>query len=242
MKKIIELIKNNFLNVVILILFIILTVNFSNYHEHWSDEAQSWLIARDNSIIEIIKYTKYEGTPCLWFLILKVFINIGLTYDYFYVVPIIFTSIGLYLLLFKIKLPWYIKILFPFSYFIFFQTTIICRSYCLVLPSITLIYLFYQKRFEKTFRFFIALIFFMNISLHTYLVAGSIFLIYLYDFYKRNKSLKRSEKNKNIVCTIITFLWFLAILILLFPKNDIGFRWKWWAFFIIHFWRSKYFV
>lgn len=222
-RSIIEIVKNNLLNIVILISFIILAIIFSNYHEHWSDEVQSWLIARDNSVLEIIKYTKYEGTPCLWFLILKLFINLGFTIDSFYLIPIIFTSIGLYLLLFKTNIPWYIKILFPFSYFIFFQPTIVCRSYCLVLPAITLIYLFYEKRFEKPFRFFIALIFFMNISLHTYLVAGSIFLIYLYDFYKKSKSLSEIEKNKNITCTIITFFSFLLILILLFPKSDVGF-------------------
>lgn len=221
--KIVKVIEKNFLNAIILILFIILAISFSKYHEHWADEAQSWLIARDNSIIEILNYTKYEGTPCLWFLILKVFINIGFTYDYFYLIPIIITSVGLFLLLFKVKLPWYIRILFPFSYFVFFQTTIVCRSYCLVLPLITFIYLFYPTKIERPIRFFVALIFFMNISLHTYLVSGSIFLIYLYDFYKKNKKLEKKVKLKNIISIVITIFSFLLILILLFPKSDIGF-------------------
>lgn len=120
-RSIIEIVKNNLLNIVILISFIILAIIFSNYHEHWSDEVQSWLIARDNSVLEIIKYTKYEGTPCLWFLILKLFINLGFTIDSFYLIPIIFTSIGLYLLLFKTNIPWYIKILFHFHILYFFK-------------------------------------------------------------------------------------------------------------------------
>lgn len=215
--------KKNALNFIILILFVVLAVCFARYHEHWADEAQSWLIARDNSIIEILNYTKYEGTPCLWFFILKIFINIGFTYEMFYLIPILFTTIGLYLVLFKIEMPWYIKILFPFSYFIFFQTTIVCRSYCLVLPAITLIYIFYKERFSKPTRFFVSIIFFMNISLHTYLIAGSIFAIYLYDFYKKRKELEKSLKIKNIICSIILFFVFLIILILLFPKSDIGF-------------------
>ena len=216
-------IKKNILNFIILIVFAVLAIWFSQYHEPWADEAQSWLIARDNSITQILTYMRYEGTPALWFLILKVFINLGFSYSNFYIIPIIFTLIGLYLVLFKIKMPWQIKILFPFSYFIFFQTTIVCRSYCLVLPLLVLIYLFYNERFNKPIRFFISLIFFMNISLHTYLIAGSIFAIYLYDFYKKRSELSKELKLKNSICSVILFFIFLIILILIFPKNDLGF-------------------
>ena len=176
-------IKKNILNFIILIVFAVLAIWFSQYHEPWADEAQSWLIARDNSITQILTYMRYEGTPALWFLILKVFINLGFSYSNFYIIPIIFTLIGLYLVLFKIKMPWQIKILFPFSYFIFF----------------------------------------MNISLHTYLIAGSIFAIYLYDFYKKRSELSKELKLKNSICSVILFFIFLIILILIFPKNDLGF-------------------
>ena len=42
------------------------------HHEPWADEAQSWLIARDNhSLIGIFRAVKLEGTLPTWHLIIK---------------------------------------------------------------------------------------------------------------------------------------------------------------------------
>ena len=121
MKKLKEFLKDNLLDFLIIIAFIALAIFMSNYHEYWSDEAQSWLIARDNSVLEILKVTKYEGTPCWWVLIIKVFMAFGLTYDYFFVIPIIFMVLGLLFVFKKFDMPWYMRVLFPFTYYIFYQ-------------------------------------------------------------------------------------------------------------------------
>ena len=63
--------------IIIIIIFTILVLSLSNTHEHWSDEAQSFLLARDNSITELFYYMKYEGTPPLWVIIIKIFILLG---------------------------------------------------------------------------------------------------------------------------------------------------------------------
>ena len=62
------------IKVCIILLFIFLSFTIAGSHEHWSDEAQSFLLARDNTLGEIFHYIKYEGTPGLWVLIIKVFI------------------------------------------------------------------------------------------------------------------------------------------------------------------------
>lgn len=223
MEKLKKNFRKNILNIIILLIFVVLELYFAQFHEHWADEAQSWLIARDNSVIEILNYTKYEGTPCLWFIIVKLFINIGFTYEQFYLIPIIFSTIGIFIFLFKFELPWYIKILFPFSFFIFFQNTIVARSYCLVLLSIEMLFLLYKNRFETPIKFWVALTFFMSISLHTYIVAGSIYAIYLYDFLKNRKYFSKNKKKICKVAIILIFLTFLVNLIIIFPDENIGF-------------------
>lgn len=62
------------LNSAITLIFIVLSLVIANFHEHWSDEAQSFLLARDNNFSEIFYYIKYEGTPALWVIIIKIFI------------------------------------------------------------------------------------------------------------------------------------------------------------------------
>lgn len=58
----------------IIIVFMVLSLALAKFHEHWSDEAQSFLLARDNSFAEIFHYIKYEGTPALWVIVVKIFI------------------------------------------------------------------------------------------------------------------------------------------------------------------------
>lgn len=62
------------INISITVIFAVLSLTVSSFHEHWSDEAQSYLLARDNSFLEIFQYIKYEGTPALWVIIIKIFI------------------------------------------------------------------------------------------------------------------------------------------------------------------------
>lgn len=64
----------NIINIAITLIFAIFCLIVSGFHEHWSDEAQSFLLARDNNFAEIFHYIKYEGTPALWVIIIKIFI------------------------------------------------------------------------------------------------------------------------------------------------------------------------
>ena len=108
--------KEIVLNVVILAVFIALSIFVGANHEPWADEAQSWLIARDATVSEILfTIERYEGTPPLWHLFLKVLINIGYKYEYIYLISVFFSSLGVGLLLFKLKLPTPIKLLLLFT-------------------------------------------------------------------------------------------------------------------------------
>lgn len=207
------------IKVLIIIAFIILAIKISGKHEHWSDEAQSYLLARDTNFIEIFKYMKYEGTPPLWVFIIKIFIFLGGTYQTFYILPIIFNVIGLILFEFKIKIPWYIKIIFPFTYFLFYQYTIIVRSYCLVFPLLMLIAISYKNRFDKPSLYLISLFLFMNISLHTLIISGSLFLIYIIDIITNEKI--NTKKNK--ITNIVIFIELLITTIVTIPSKDCSF-------------------
>ena len=94
--------KNKLINIAVFIVFLLISLLVGSKHEPWSDEAQSWIIARDASVGEIVwNLSRYEGTMPLWQLTLKLFISLGLTYEYFYIIPIIISLAGLIVFLGK---------------------------------------------------------------------------------------------------------------------------------------------
>ena len=207
-EKIIELL--------VLLSFVVLTYYIGSHHEHWADEAQAWLLARDADWLELITYhMKYEGSPVLWHFIIKCFISCGLTYDYYFIIPIIFSSIGIAIFEFKIKTPLLLKIVFPFAYYIFYQYTIVVRSYCLIFPALMVLSLVYNDKTKKPFLFTLCILFLMNISTHMTIVAAGICLIYgLQVLSITFKKISKKYTDKNISGLKLAENWFMIILLL----------------------------
>lgn len=214
--------NENYINRIAFILFFIFTFFVGNNHEPWADEAQSWLIARDVPINELFSVMAYEGSPILWPLILKPFIFCGLNYQYLFVVPIIFSSTGVWLLLYKSNLPIWIRSLLPFTYYIFYQYTIVARSYCLVLPILELIALFYNDRLKKTYIYGLLLILLSGISVHMLLLSIVLYLLYCFEviieLVKKKKD-KPCLNNYLVTLLIIGVSYLITIMYLRTPSD-----------------------
>ena len=46
-------------------------------HELWRDEANVWLIARELSPLQLFKEIRYQGHPCLWYLLVMPLAKLG---------------------------------------------------------------------------------------------------------------------------------------------------------------------
>ncbi len=220
MKSIKKINRNTYIYFAIIIVFVSLSFFVSMHHEPWADEANPWLIARDASIPDLFKvYLHSEGHPSLWYLILKFFQFCGLKYTNFYLIPILFSTIGLVIFLFKSNFKLYLKILFPFTYFIFYQYTIVARGYCLILPLLSLIAWIYPKRYDKPYLFSILLILLLNLEAYTYILSGCIFILYLYDYIKLVKKKEKPKKSYLISLIILSFS-FIITAIYTFPSGN----------------------
>ena len=133
-----------------------------------------------------------QGITPLWFLLINSFIILGGIYETFFIIPIIMSAIGIYLLEFKVKVPRYIKLLYPFAYFILYQYTIVDRSYCLVFPALIWLVSIYDKRDVKTISYFISMFVLMNTCSYTRVIAFSILCI---DAFKTDKERIFNKKN-----------------------------------------------
>lgn len=203
-------------NIIVFVVFLLFALLIGINHEPWTDEAQSWIIARDASSFEIIwDIARYEGSFPLWHLTLKTFINFGLEYEYLFIVPIIISAIGLIVFLKKVEAPKYVKILLPFTYYVFYQYTIIARSYCYLLLAFSLLLITYKKRLEKPLNYILSLIFMSLISMHGMIIAV-VFSITLFIEVLKQKNIKRYIKE-----FIIFGIIMIGEVIILFPRSDL---------------------
>ncbi|MBS1772654.1 MAG: hypothetical protein JST82_07335 [Bacteroidetes bacterium] len=161
-------------------------------HEQWRDEAQSWLIARDNSITSLFKFLPSEGHPPLWYLLIMPLAKSGAAYASQKWLALLITIIAVYLLIFKSRLHFIVKILLPFSYFLIYEYSCFARSYCLVVLFAAFIIWLYPKRFEKPFLFALSVVGLFNVHVLTFSFALCLTLLYVWDtvqFKKGNRKI-----------------------------------------------------
>ena len=223
-----NLIKSNKTNIFLIGIFIaylVLCFYIGTFHEQWTDEAQSWLLARDCSIKELIfDNLKYEGHPILWYLFLKVAQFFHLKFDDLNFLSLFFGSIGVYILLFKTKLPMFFKATIPFSYWVFYQYSIIARNHSLVFPILMLIAIIYPQKETKIIKYSILLILLANVSMHGYFISFILFIDFIISLYKKI-TLKQSIPLFFIVLNyIFTILYLQTPADVSFPAGFIEFK------------------
>ena len=196
-------------NIILIILFaiwVIVAFCVGINHENWADEAQAWLIARDNSVLELItKAVRYEGAPILWYLILKFLQLFKYPYQFLFLISLLFTGIGVFLLMFKSKLPYYIKCTFPFTFFIMYQYAVIARNYTLTFPILAIIALIYSKRLEKIYFYSFLLILLVSTNAYSYTIAFVLLMFLIYDII-RNKQISKKVIIPVMLVSIIVGL------------------------------------
>ena len=186
-------------------------------HEAWADEAQAWLIARDNnSFLDIVKAVRYEGTLPTWHLTIKLFQLLGLQYEYFFVISLIFSSCGV-ILLFMTETPLYAKILLPFSYFVLYQDTVIARQYAMIFPAMMLILIFFTDREKKPWGYFLGIIFLASTSSYGVILSASFLL---WDLICIVKTIKSRRLDKFCSFFLATGAVMALIVLIFLPPAD----------------------
>lgn len=119
----------NGMNVLALATFVVLTTSVATYHEPWRDEADSWLMARDASLSEMLHVAGYAGTPVLWYLIQAPLAKAGAPYvSQRYLHLVIATSVA-GVLLFRGPFPFVTRLALVFGYFLSFEYAVVARNY-----------------------------------------------------------------------------------------------------------------
>lgn len=198
------------------------------FHEPWYDEAQAWLIARDASFREMLfVIPHYEGHPPLWFLLLSVFAKAGADFTWtIRLLSLVINAAAVAILLFRAPFPRIVRLLLPFTYFLFYQHGVICRPYSLLLAGFLLAACFWHGREEKPFRFALSLMLLCASSAYGILFAGGIAIVWLLELRIASpswgnyfRSLFRGN-GRRLAALFALLLFALAQIALIFPRED----------------------
>lgn len=105
-----------------------------SHHEPWADEAHAWLLSRDLGYRYLIFHQlAYEGHPPLWGTILWVATHwFHLPYQYLGWIGGLCGLAGCWFFCRYSPFPLFVRVLFPFTYFMAYQYAIVARPYVLL--------------------------------------------------------------------------------------------------------------
>lgn len=194
------------------VLYIAIIAIVMCFHEPWFDEAQSWLIARDSSLTDIISVRPhYEGHPPFWNLLLAIAAKNGVPYE--------FGIKGIQLVCASLLGAWLIfkspfksasslaTFLIPFTYFACFQYGVTSRPYALLCLSLLVAAHYWNSADSKTssvWKLAISLMFMCLLSVYGIAFAAGFTIAWIWRVFSKdiNKTLNFSSILHAIKATI----------------------------------------
>lgn len=168
------------------LLYAVLIISGTINLEPWADEAQAWLLVRDNSIFELLKVLPAEGHPPLWYFLIYPLVKLGMPY---YSVKFLTTGVSIisvYIFQFKTRLPLLLKALIPFSYIFLYQYSVFARSYCLVLLFIAFIISIYPVRHHKPWLFALPIAALFNTHVLVFSFCAGLVILFMIETLQKN--------------------------------------------------------
>ncbi len=156
--------QNKYIEIILIIIFAIITLIGTLNHAMWRDELNGWLIARDSySFSNFFENIKYEGHPLLWYLCLWVLNQITANPLAMQVFHWLISVANLCLFIRFSPFTLSQKILFSFGYLPLYEYSLISRNYA---PGVLSIFLFCTC-FNTRHKTYITLAFILAIMANT---------------------------------------------------------------------------
>jgi len=208
----------------VLFVYVALLGFVSWHHEPWFDESQAWLIARDSGLVELLtERLRYEGTPGLWHLLLCLPAKLGLPFRTLSLISLTIGAATVYVFLRYSPFPWYVKVLFPFGFFTFYQYGVVSRSYGLLGLLMVCLAAVFRRRNERPILFFLLLALLANTSAHGFILAGCIAAYHLWRLWLDRSRLAPRLFHVHLSAAAALGLMAMAVVIQVWPPEDIGF-------------------
>lgn len=185
---------NNLFPYIFTLIFLIVSIILITRHEFWRDEVKAWLTgSASNSIAEFIKNMRdSQGHPYIWsfiFYLISHFINNNL--EIMKIVSMAVSTTTTFLILKFAPFNKIFKIGIIFSYFLFYEYSIISRNYSFGILFIFVFCILFKNRYKNIILLSIVLFLIMQGSLYSFFISLALFAYSIYVF-----SVERDEVKK----------------------------------------------
>ena len=197
-------------------IFLILGAILIIQHEFWSDEAYTWLLgAVSSSLKEFIANMKVNaGHPYLWTTILY-FVSHFITrnVESMKIIHLAISTTSVFLLLKYAPLNKILKIMLAFSYFLFYEYSIISRNYALGVLLIIIFCVLYKNKYKNIIPLAIVLFLMGQVNIYSFVISIVLFLTLLFEFILDRKYIRENIRK---VCIIILVVIVIAEILLVY--------------------------
>ena len=201
--------KNTIINILITIIYAIITFLFVLHHEIWADEAQVWQIARHIQFFDLFKHLVNEGHPSLFYLLMMPFAKLGLPIFFMQVFCWLAMVGSVFLLLKHSPFNGFTKFAIITSGGFLYYFPVIARSYSILPILVFLVAILYKKQKEHPILYACTLAAIANT--HVIMFA---FVFILGCFFVYDNLIKEKLTNKpNLITAGIVGLSLLAVII-----------------------------
>lgn len=212
----IRFIKSNYIAVLCLIIYSIITITRLFNHIAWFDEAHSWTIAEQLNFVDMFNYVKNEGHFFIWQALLYPFAHSHLIpYPYpMQALNWIFCFSALVLMWWKAPFNNWIKALITFSFPFLGCYGVLARCYSIGILLLFALAALYENKLKCPKTYALLLILCANTSVMALIGATAFGVLYLYDFIRNYE-----KKDKIWVYMILSF----GALLVLYQLFNIGY-------------------
>jgi hypothetical protein len=102
-------------------------------------------------------------------------------------ISVVTMILSLYLILFRVRMPVFLKCCLVFNYFFLYEYAIIGRGYCLVVLLLSLIWIVYPQRFKKPWLYAFLIILLFNTENILFFLSGGLLLLYFIEMIQYKK-------------------------------------------------------
>ncbi len=204
---------HRFYPIIFTVLFLILSIILICRHEFWRDEVHAWNIANNsNSLPQLFHYMRQsEGHPYIWHIILYFISNfISDNIEIMKSIHLVISTASVFLILRFSPFNKPIKFLLIFSYFFFYEYSIISRNYSIGILLIIIFCILYKEKYKHILPISIVLLLMGSCNIYSFIISLILSFLIFFDLIKnRNKELKIINKVKLSFAIVIILLGFI---------------------------------
>lgn len=174
-----------YFNIAALALFAGAVLTVTAFHEPWRDEADVWLMARDNDLASLWHLMSYSGTPMLWHLLVMPLAKLGFPYRTELLLNNLIVIAAAAVLLWRAPFPPLLRLLIVMSYFPAYEYGVTARSYGLSMLLLFSMASLYSRRRHRPIAFGMLIALLANTNAHSLLLATILGMIFLVDIARQ---------------------------------------------------------